>query len=143
VRNPAPVGVGINLQPSAVRELTELGLGDDLARTGIALERLSYYNKLGQLIWNERYDCERRPVMSEITLPNRRFGPEAAMQLVEERAPDGFDRVEDAIASDELEAIAASFSSAAGLDVQTVNRRPSFVPLVRSSPGQATRGPGL
>ena len=26
-----PLGVGINLQPSAVRELTELGLGDALA----------------------------------------------------------------------------------------------------------------
>ena len=31
VRDPAPLGVGINLQPTAVRELTELGLGDALA----------------------------------------------------------------------------------------------------------------
>jgi hypothetical protein len=31
-------------------------------------------------------------VMNDITLRNRGFGPEAAMQLVEERAPDGFVR---------------------------------------------------
>ena len=30
-----PLGVGINLLPHAVRELTELGLGDELAATGI------------------------------------------------------------------------------------------------------------
>jgi 2-polyprenyl-6-methoxyphenol hydroxylase-like FAD-dependent oxidoreductase len=32
------------------------------------------------------YDAERRPAMNEVTLRNRRFGPEAAMQLAEERA---------------------------------------------------------
>jgi 2-polyprenyl-6-methoxyphenol hydroxylase-like FAD-dependent oxidoreductase len=53
VRNPSPLGVGINLQPAAVRELSELGLGDDLAKTGIATQRLSLYNKLGQLIYSE------------------------------------------------------------------------------------------
>ena len=34
-----------------------------------------------------RYDLERRPAMNDITLRNRQFGPEAAMQLVEDRAP--------------------------------------------------------
>src|SRR2546423_6836007 len=49
----APRGVGINLQPTAVRELTELGLGDALARIGVATRQLSYFNKLGQLISSE------------------------------------------------------------------------------------------
>src|ERR1700736_5088551 len=48
-----PRGGGINLQPAAVRELTELGLGDALAQTGIATQELSYFNKFGQLIWSE------------------------------------------------------------------------------------------
>jgi len=74
-----------------------------------------------------RYDAERRPAMNEVTLWNRRFGPEAAMQLVEERAPAGFDRIEDVISRDELDEISISFSVAAGLDVETVNTRPSFV----------------
>jgi 5-methylphenazine-1-carboxylate 1-monooxygenase len=74
------------------------------------------------------YDAKRRPVMNEVTLRNRRFGPEAAMQLVEERAPAGFDRIEDVVSRQELETVVTSFSSAAGLDAETVNTRPSFVP---------------
>jgi len=53
VRDLAPLGVGINLQPAAVRELKELGLGDELARTGIATQALSCFNKFGRLIWSE------------------------------------------------------------------------------------------
>jgi 5-methylphenazine-1-carboxylate 1-monooxygenase len=49
----SPLGVGINLQPAAVRELTELGLGNELAKIGIPTRRLSYFNKFGQLIWSE------------------------------------------------------------------------------------------
>jgi 5-methylphenazine-1-carboxylate 1-monooxygenase len=74
-----------------------------------------------------RYDANRRPVMNDITLRNRRFGPEAAMQMVEERAPKGFARIEDVIARADLEEIAKSFSAAAGLDAETVNERPPFV----------------
>jgi hypothetical protein len=73
--------------------------------------------------------------MNDITLRNRSFGPEAAMQLVEERAPDGFDRISDVISRQELDRIASSFSTAAGLDVETVNNRPAYV---RSMHGSAS-----
>jgi 5-methylphenazine-1-carboxylate 1-monooxygenase len=53
VRDPAPLGVGINLQPTAVRELTELGLADALAEVGLATRELSFFNKFGQLICSE------------------------------------------------------------------------------------------
>jgi 5-methylphenazine-1-carboxylate 1-monooxygenase len=53
VRDPLPLGVGINLQPTAVRELTELGLGDALAEIGIGTQRLNLCNKFGQLIHSE------------------------------------------------------------------------------------------
>ena len=74
-----------------------------------------------------RYDSERRPTMNDITLRNRQFGPEAALQLAEERAPNGLVDIEDVISRSELETITASFSSAAGLGVTAVNGRPSFV----------------
>jgi 2-polyprenyl-6-methoxyphenol hydroxylase-like FAD-dependent oxidoreductase len=74
-----------------------------------------------------RYDAERRPAMNDIILRNRNLGPEAAMQLAEERAPNGFSRVEDVISQDELDVIAKSFAAAAGLDVETVNHRPSYL----------------
>jgi hypothetical protein len=75
----------------------------------------------------QRYDDERRPAMNDITLRNRQFGPEAALQLAEERAPSGFERIDDVIPRAELEAITAAFATAAGLGVEAVNRRPSFV----------------
>ena len=47
------VGVGINIQPNAVRELTELGLGEVLAANAVATAELAYYSRHGQLIWSE------------------------------------------------------------------------------------------
>jgi 2-polyprenyl-6-methoxyphenol hydroxylase-like FAD-dependent oxidoreductase len=48
-----PLGVGINLLPHAVRELTELGLADELAATAIPTSTLAYFSKRGQPIWSE------------------------------------------------------------------------------------------
>jgi 2-polyprenyl-6-methoxyphenol hydroxylase-like FAD-dependent oxidoreductase len=48
-----PLGVGINLLPHSVKELTELGLQDRLAETAIETASLSYYNRHGQRIWSE------------------------------------------------------------------------------------------
>jgi 5-methylphenazine-1-carboxylate 1-monooxygenase len=47
------LGVGINLLPHAVRELSELGLQETLAEIGIQTSALAYYNKFGQEIWME------------------------------------------------------------------------------------------
>ncbi|MHC2332832.1 flavin-dependent oxidoreductase [Bradyrhizobium sp. USDA 4454] len=74
-----------------------------------------------------RYDAERRPTMNDLILRNRNLGPEAALQLAEERAPTGFERINDLISRNELDAIVTSFATAAGLDVKTVNTRPSYV----------------
>jgi 5-methylphenazine-1-carboxylate 1-monooxygenase len=49
----APLGVGINTLPHAVRELTELGLQDALAQTAIPTSGLAYFSKRGQPIWSE------------------------------------------------------------------------------------------
>lgn len=48
-----PLGVGINLLPHAVKELTELDLQEPLAAIAIETSSLSYYNKFGQRIWHE------------------------------------------------------------------------------------------
>jgi 5-methylphenazine-1-carboxylate 1-monooxygenase len=53
VSSPRPLGVGINVLPHAVRELTELGLGDVLGEMGIPTAELAYYSKHGQRIWSE------------------------------------------------------------------------------------------
>jgi len=52
-RNIRPMGVGINLQPNAVRELYELGLEDALGQVGIKTRQYGFYSKLGKTIWEE------------------------------------------------------------------------------------------
>jgi 2-polyprenyl-6-methoxyphenol hydroxylase-like FAD-dependent oxidoreductase len=47
------LGVGINVLPHATRELTELGLLDELNAVGIPTAELAYYSKHGQRIWRE------------------------------------------------------------------------------------------
>jgi 2-polyprenyl-6-methoxyphenol hydroxylase-like FAD-dependent oxidoreductase len=48
-----PLGVGINVLPHAMRELTELGLQDRVASAGIVTRELAYANRFGQMIWSE------------------------------------------------------------------------------------------
>lgn len=48
-----PLGVGINLQPNAVRELIELGLGDKLDQIGIATREWALVGRNGNDIWSE------------------------------------------------------------------------------------------
>ncbi len=48
-----PMGVGINLQPNAVRELFDLGLQDDLDKIGVRTKSYGFYTKKGLEIWSE------------------------------------------------------------------------------------------
>lgn len=48
-----PLGVGINVLPHAIRELAELGLGAELAATGVATRRLVFLDRLGNAVWEE------------------------------------------------------------------------------------------
>jgi len=48
-----PLGVGINLLPHAVRELTELGLAGPLAAAGIETAEQAHFDRHGNLIWSE------------------------------------------------------------------------------------------
>src|ERR1700687_4956808 len=52
-----PVGVGINLLPHATRELAALGLEQALARVAIATEDATFFNRFGQLIYQEPLGC--------------------------------------------------------------------------------------
>src|SRR5882757_3435569 len=47
------VGVGINLLPHASKELAALGLEDDLARMAIETSDATFFNRFGQLIYQE------------------------------------------------------------------------------------------
>ncbi|WP_437336492.1 flavin-dependent oxidoreductase [Sorangium sp. So ce394] len=61
------------------------------------------------------YEAERLPATAAIVAANRRDGPEQCLQIAYERAPDGFDRIEDVFAPGELEDIAARYRVLTGL----------------------------
>ena len=48
-----PLGVGINLQPNAVRELYDLGLEDELPKIGVRTREYGMFTKHGLKIWIE------------------------------------------------------------------------------------------
>ncbi len=73
------------------------------------------------------YEAERRPATSKIILANRANGPEQVMQLVEQRAPNGFARIEDVLTEQELESTAASYKQVAGFDRDALNARAPIV----------------
>jgi 2-polyprenyl-6-methoxyphenol hydroxylase-like FAD-dependent oxidoreductase len=77
------------------------------------------------------YDAARRPAAAAAVVANRAGGPERPLELVEERAPDGFANIDDVVSREELEEIARAYMRTAGFDPETLNNRPS--PSVRSA----------
>jgi 2-polyprenyl-6-methoxyphenol hydroxylase-like FAD-dependent oxidoreductase len=60
------------------------------------------------------YEAERLPKTAEIVRSNRNGGPERVIDLVAERAPEGFTRLEDVITFAELAAIVGGYARLAG-----------------------------
>jgi 2-polyprenyl-6-methoxyphenol hydroxylase-like FAD-dependent oxidoreductase len=79
----------------------------------------------------ERYEAIRREATTAIVLANRGQGPEIAMQLVEDRAPNGFQRLSDVVSAEELQGIADKYKRIAGFGVAELNSR---APLAAPTP---------
>lgn len=75
----------------------------------------------------QAYEEERRPATAKIVLANRGDGPDKVLDIVEQRAPKGFDRVEEVLSREELEETAAAYKQLAGFDVESLNTRASIV----------------
>jgi hypothetical protein len=65
---------------------------------------------------------------------NRANGPEQVMQLVEERAPDGFDDIDAVVSPAEREGVAQGYKQVAGFAVEALNARPPIVRLPAGAP---------
>ncbi len=88
---------------------------------------LSYPDNIEQAL--VRYDEARRPATSAIVLANRGLGPELPMQLVEERAPDGFEQLSDVITPDEILDVTDGYRKMAGFSLQQLHDRPSLAEM--------------
>jgi 2-polyprenyl-6-methoxyphenol hydroxylase-like FAD-dependent oxidoreductase len=72
------------------------------------------------------YEAVRRPATSAVVLANREQGPEHCLTVVEDRAPNGFERLEDVIAYEELKEIADTYKRIAGFSIDALNSSPSL-----------------
>jgi len=77
-----PLGVGINLLPHAVTELTRLGLGPDLAAIGRPVAEMAHFDRHGNAIWRQRRDGQYSLHRGELHMlllrtVRHRLGPEA------------------------------------------------------------------
>jgi hypothetical protein len=70
---------------------------------------------------------------------NRRNGPEQVMQMVEERAPDGYHVVTDVLSLQELEDIAANYKRVAGFQVEGLNAKLPIVQMPAQSQVSSAR----
>jgi 5-methylphenazine-1-carboxylate 1-monooxygenase len=80
-----------------------------------------------------RYEQERLPKTAKIVMVNRAQGPDAAMQVVEDRAPNGFTKLDDVVSISELEHIALNYKKVVGLDLETVNAKAAKLDLRRAA----------
>lgn len=69
----------------------------------------------------DRYDQERRVATSEIVMRNRMAGPERCIDVVESRAPNGFEEIDRVISGEELQSILQDYKKAAGFDRSTLD----------------------
>lgn len=74
----------------------------------------------------EFYEEQRRPVANAVVPANRKDGPESVLRLVHERAPDGFDDIEQVMPLAEREEIALRYKRLAGFEPATLNARRSW-----------------
>jgi 2-polyprenyl-6-methoxyphenol hydroxylase-like FAD-dependent oxidoreductase len=69
------------------------------------------------------YEADRLATTAEIVRTNRSGGPERVIDLVNQRAPDGFENLDDVASHAELEAVVKGYSQLAGFSQEDVNAR--------------------
>ncbi|MFQ6547933.1 flavin-dependent oxidoreductase [Aestuariibius sp. 2305UL40-4] len=72
----------------------------------------------------EAYEAERRPKVNALVLTNRGDGPDKILDIVEERAPEGFDDIETVMPLAERQAFADGYKKVAGMDIAALNAAP-------------------
>jgi 2-polyprenyl-6-methoxyphenol hydroxylase-like FAD-dependent oxidoreductase len=68
------------------------------------------------------YEQERLPMTAQIVRMNRKGGPEGVIDAVEERAPDGFNSIDDVLSFEQRKAIVRGYASTAGYAQEQVNK---------------------
>ena len=72
----------------------------------------------------EDYEAARLPATAAIVEANRGLGPEVPMQLVHERAPDGFDDIDAVITRAEIDEVTENYRRTAGFALSALRDDP-------------------
>ena len=74
------------------------------------------------------YEAARLETVNKIVLANRSMPVDAVLDMVNARAPGGFERIEDVLSAAELAALRDAYRATSLPDVAALNARPSFLP---------------
>ncbi|SFC54939.1 flavin-dependent oxidoreductase [Tropicimonas isoalkanivorans] len=112
-------------------------IGSNGASQGI-LDARVMARELSQLGENahalQSYDEIRREAVNEIILANRGEGPDAVLDAVAERAPNGFEDIDDVMSVSERRHFSDHYKEATGLTVEEVNAQPSIIGPIGKTP---------
>ena len=73
------------------------------------------------------YEKEMLPLTAKITLANRNSGPDALLQVVEDRCKGSFNNIHEVISQNELETHSEKYKSIAGLNIEKLNNSESIL----------------
>lgn len=82
------------------------------------------------------YDAARRPPMEKLLFAHRAEGADVVLDLLEARAPEGYDDLEKVLPFSEREEIASRYKKMAGFDIQTLNESPPMRVGAADQPGK-------
>lgn len=85
------------------------------------------------------FEKKVRPESRKVILANRGSGPDAIMQMVEDRCGGVFENIDDVIPNDELAAHAASYKAMAGFGIEELNARPATIDITEVATAKSGR----
>lgn len=77
----------------------------------------------------QAYDDERRESMNAVILANRGDGPDKVLDIVAQRAPDGFVDIETVMSLGERQELADRYKAVTGMTIEDLNKRPAILAL--------------
>ena len=75
----------------------------------------------------QSYDDIRREAVNAVVLANRGDGPDKILDIVADRAPDGFDDIETVMSLSERQAFADRYKALTGMTINELNKRPAII----------------
>ncbi|MBT8477085.1 MAG: flavin-dependent oxidoreductase, partial [Alphaproteobacteria bacterium] len=84
----------------------------------------------------EAYETTQREAVNALVLANRGDGPDQILDIVADRAPEGFDDIEDVMPLTERQQFADGYKQVAGMDIAALNARAPLIAVATEGTGR-------